>query len=85
MSIWWRPNFDTFAVSQLRVVAELTEQYPYLPAHVTFPKECRKLYLITMPPRSWSHTGHTAALSVRDSLRPRQHEIARDPDLRVLR
>jgi len=26
--------------------------YPYLPAHVTEPKECRKLYLVALPPKS---------------------------------
>ncbi|RXK42276.1 cleavage and polyadenylation specificity factor subunit 5 [Tremella mesenterica] len=36
LSIWWRPNFDTFS-------------YPYLPAHVSFPKECRKLYMVNLP------------------------------------
>ena len=33
---WWRPNFETF-------------MYPYLPPHVTRPKECKKLYLIQLP------------------------------------
>ncbi|KAF2859707.1 cleavage and polyadenylation specificity factor, 25 kDa subunit [Piedraia hortae CBS 480.64] len=33
---WWRPNFETF-------------MYPYLPAHVTRPKECKKLYFIRLP------------------------------------
>ncbi|MCJ1324378.1 hypothetical protein MMC10_001040 [Thelotrema lepadinum] len=33
---WWRPNFETF-------------MYPFLPAHVTRPKECKKLYLIHLP------------------------------------
>jgi len=33
---WWRPNFETF-------------MYPFLPAHVTRPKECKKLYLIQLP------------------------------------
>ncbi|KAF3396236.1 Pre-mRNA cleavage factor Im 25 kDa subunit 2 [Penicillium rolfsii] len=33
---WWRPNFETF-------------MYPFLPAHVTRPKECKKLYFITLP------------------------------------
>lgn len=33
---WWRPNFETFT-------------YPFLPAHVTRPKECKKLYLIRLP------------------------------------
>ncbi|KAI9721689.1 MAG: hypothetical protein M1828_005057 [Chrysothrix sp. TS-e1954] len=33
---WWRPNFETF-------------MYPFIPAHVTRPKECKKLYLIQLP------------------------------------
>jgi cleavage and polyadenylation specificity factor subunit 5 len=32
--------------------AELTKQYPYLPAHCTTPKESKKLYLVTLPPQS---------------------------------
>ncbi|KAG0155566.1 hypothetical protein PDIDSM_2738 [Penicillium digitatum] len=33
---WWRPNFETF-------------MYPFLPGHVTRPKECKKLYFIRLP------------------------------------
>jgi len=33
---WWRPNFETF-------------MYPFLPGHVSRPKECKKLYLIQLP------------------------------------
>ncbi|KAG8628352.1 hypothetical protein KVT40_004225 [Elsinoe batatas] len=33
---WWRPNFETF-------------MYPFIPAHVSRPKECKKLYLIQLP------------------------------------
>ena len=36
---WWRPSFETF-------------MYPYLPAHVTRPRECKKLYLIKLPSSS---------------------------------
>ena len=36
---WWRPNFETF-------------MYPFLPAHVTRPKECKKMYLIHLPDSS---------------------------------
>lgn len=35
---WWRPNFETF-------------MYPFVPPHVTRPKECKKLYLIGLPRR----------------------------------
>ena len=38
---WWRPNFETF-------------MYPFLPAHVTRPKECKKLYFIQLPKSSTS-------------------------------
>lgn len=33
---WWRPNFETF-------------MYPFIPAHITRPKECKKLYMIQLP------------------------------------
>jgi cleavage and polyadenylation specificity factor subunit 5 len=33
---WWRPNFETF-------------MYPFLPGHVSRPKECKKLYFIQLP------------------------------------
>ena len=36
---WWRPNFETF-------------MYPFIPAHVTRPKECKKLYFIQLPESS---------------------------------
>ena len=36
---WWRPNFETFL-------------YPFIPAHVTRPKECKKLYFVQMPKTS---------------------------------
>ncbi|KAG6833352.1 hypothetical protein H0H87_008528 [Tephrocybe sp. NHM501043] len=35
---WWRPNFETF-------------MYPFIPAHITKPKECKKLFLVQMPER----------------------------------
>ncbi|KAH3746295.1 cleavage and polyadenylation specificity factor subunit 5 [Pelomyxa schiedti] len=38
LSKWWRPNFETHF-------------YPYIPAHVTRPKECKKLYLVELPAR----------------------------------
>lgn len=39
---WWRPNFETF-------------MYPFIPAHVTRPKECKKLYFIQLPKSSKCH------------------------------
>ncbi|KZO97392.1 cleavage and polyadenylation specific factor 5 [Calocera viscosa TUFC12733] len=35
---WWRPNFETF-------------MYPFIPAHVTKPKECKKMFLVQLPER----------------------------------
>ena len=32
---WWRPHFDS-------------PLYPYLPAHVTQPKECKKVFLVQL-------------------------------------
>ncbi|KAM0723858.1 hypothetical protein Q7P37_000848 [Cladosporium fusiforme] len=34
---WYRPNYETF-------------MYPYLPPHCTRPKECKKIYLLQLPP-----------------------------------
>jgi len=36
---WWRPNFDP-------------PQYPYLPAHVTKPKEHKRLFLVQLPEKA---------------------------------
>jgi hypothetical protein len=53
---WWRPNFETFMVSLLRshslTPAEEPSQYPFVPAHITKPKECKKLFLVQLPERS---------------------------------
>eukprot|EP00116_Pleurobrachia_bachei_P013126 sb/3473388/ len=34
---WWRPSFEP-------------PQYPYIPAHVSCPKERRSIYLVHLPP-----------------------------------
>ncbi|KAI9662782.1 MAG: hypothetical protein M1829_006126 [Trizodia sp. TS-e1964] len=47
---WWRPNFETF-------------MYPFIPAHVTRPKECKKLYFIQLP-RSMDSPKKPEVLSV---------------------
>jgi len=39
LATWWRPNFDPL-------------QYPYLPPHVSKPKECRRMYLVYLPEKS---------------------------------
>ncbi|KAJ3120868.1 hypothetical protein HK098_004184 [Nowakowskiella sp. JEL0407] len=36
LATWWRPNFETFV-------------YPYIPAHITKPKEMKKVYLVHLP------------------------------------
>jgi len=36
LSVWYRPNFETML-------------YPYLPAHIKKPKECKKLFVIFLP------------------------------------
>ena len=33
---WWRPNFEP-------------PQYPYLPAHITKPKEHKQMFLVQLP------------------------------------
>ncbi len=33
---WWRPNFEI-------------HMYPFIPPHVTRPKECKKMYLVPLP------------------------------------
>jgi cleavage and polyadenylation specificity factor subunit 5 len=33
---WWRPNFETF-------------MYPFIPPHITRPKECKKMFLVHLP------------------------------------
>lgn len=56
VSTWWRPNFDQLQVRiQLSLVSAhlfaRVVQYPYVPPHVTKPKECRRMYLIHLPER----------------------------------
>eukprot|EP01083_Nonionella_stella_P033589 91927_1 len=36
ISTWWRPHFDP-------------NMYPYLPPHVTKPRECKKVFIIPLP------------------------------------
>jgi len=36
LSQWWRPNFETF-------------MYPFIPGHISRPKECKKLYFVQLP------------------------------------
>lgn len=39
LATWWRPNFETF-------------MYPYLPPHITNPKEMKRMYLVHLPNKS---------------------------------
>ncbi|KAJ3412512.1 hypothetical protein HDV05_000650 [Chytridiales sp. JEL 0842] len=39
LSVWWRPNFETHL-------------YPYVPAHITKPKEMKKIFLVHLPEKS---------------------------------
>lgn len=78
---WWRPNFETF-------------MYPFVPAHVTRPKECKKLYFIQLPETSKYSSGRPEQLNAdcflilrfhRGSERPQKHEAFGCPPLRALR
>lgn len=67
---WWRPNFETF-------------MYPFVPAHITRPKECKKLYFIQLPdssmfglPCCWSHR-QANSIYYRGPQRPQEHEAPR--------
>ncbi len=52
---WWRPNFETF-------------MYPFVPAHITRPKECKKLYFIQLPHSSTSLDFVIGVVAVVDAL-----------------
>ena len=54
---WWRPNFETFMVHFSPVLffvvdSSILIQYPFIPAHITKPKECKKLFVVQMPEKS---------------------------------
>ncbi|KAF4622173.1 hypothetical protein D9613_009347 [Agrocybe pediades] len=53
---WWRPNFETFMGEGTSIRAIIIsilhffpEHYPFIPAHITKPKECKKLFVVQMP------------------------------------
>lgn len=77
---WWRPNFETF-------------MYPFVPAHVTRPKECKKLYFIQLPETSKHIRPPPPGPGLfadpdaphRGPERPQEHEAAGRPPLRALR
>ncbi|KAI1712130.1 nucleotide hydrolase domain-containing protein [Ditylenchus destructor] len=39
LATWWRPNFDP-------------SRYPYIPAHITQPKEYIRLFLVQLPEKA---------------------------------
>mmetsp|Transcript_29450 Transcript_29450/g.70134 ORF Transcript_29450/g.70134 Transcript_29450/m.70134 type:complete len:242 (-) Transcript_29450:383-1108(-) len=41
VGIYWRPNFENNIL------------YPYLPPHITKPKECKKLFVVPLPERCY--------------------------------
>ncbi|XP_035710393.1 cleavage and polyadenylation specificity factor subunit 5 isoform X2 [Folsomia candida] len=45
---WWRPNFEP-------------PQYPYVPPHITKPKEHKKLFLVQLQEKEWTQF-HSALL-----------------------
>ncbi|KAJ7747682.1 nucleotide hydrolase-domain-containing protein [Mycena maculata] len=53
---WWRPNFETF-------------MYPFVPAHITKPKECKKLFVVQMPEKTACHPA-VRAVRQRCAIRP---------------
>lgn len=90
---WWRPNFETFMVglTRLRVRLVLTWwQYPFVPAHITKPKECKKLFLVQMPERSSffiilpPEFTLTTRVVLRGSCSPKKHEASCHPIVRVI-
>lgn len=65
-------------------------QYPYKPAHVSMPKECRKIFLVTMAPeREWWRTHQESRpfpdIPYRNAGCSPQHEAPCNPYPRVLR
>lgn len=72
---WWRPNFETF-------------MYPFLPGHVTRPKECKKLYFVQLPKSSKSRPFFTFVLAILRSCRgiecTEEHEAASCTPVRAL-
>lgn len=77
---WWRPNFETF-------------MYPFLPGHVTRPKECKKLYFIRLPKKSEFYPNYEVFLIhiadilpdlYRGSLGPEEHETSRRAAVRAV-
>ena len=62
-------------------------QYPFVPAHITKPKECKKLFLVQMPERSMCplllltvyDTNHLPVTVYRSTCCSQEHEAPRDP------
>ena len=73
---WWRPNFETF-------------MYPFIPPHVSRPKECKKLYFIQLPSSSMCcttlETSPTLTINHRSPECSQEHETTRRSTIRALR
>jgi cleavage and polyadenylation specificity factor subunit 5 len=58
LSTWWRPNYENYMVNTFcllnTIITTFISQYPYVPAHVTSPKEKKSLYIVHLPPNSKS-------------------------------
>lgn len=50
ISTWWRPNFEA-------------PQYPYIPAHITKPKESKRMYLVQLPEKG-KFTGYSISNTI---------------------
>ena len=50
VATYWRPHFEP-------------QLYPYLPVHVTRPKEIRKLFAVHLPERCYFAVGSSSALT----------------------
>ena len=40
IATWWRPHFEA-------------EMYPYVPPHVTRPKECKRIFVVHLPEKCY--------------------------------
>jgi len=58
IGMYWRPNFDV-------------SMYPYLPAHITRPKEVKKIFLVPLPEKCY------LAVSLQPCLHIHKHQYCR--------
>lgn len=69
---WWRPNFETF-------------MYPFIPAHVTRPKECKKMYLVQLPRKSMCVLPYQRLKCARNVVGAKEYEVAGGAFVRIVR